>query len=338
MADDYAAQGLHAYLGWLEQRLRLKRSLLDLLGVEGQPGDIAFGASTTRALSDAALCLDWQSGDRVLLFEGEFPANITPWKQAAQAFGATVELLPQSLEAAEASLRRGGVRVLAVSAVQFQTGRAMPIPELTALAHRYGALIAVDAIQAVGVVPLQFAGVDLVAGGSHKWAMGLEGLGYLYVRPQTPLVPRVAGWWSHENHVDFLFEGSGKLEHRGAIREQGDFLEMGSVSAIGAAALEAGLSPMLELGVDRVFEHVQAWHDRAEALFLDHGFTSLRGPVGERSGSLCFERSDVLGVSERLVSKGISVSAPDGRLRLSPHWCNALDEIEVLAEVLPTCL
>jgi len=333
--EDYAAKGVHAYLGWLEQRLRLKEEvLLGLLGVSGSAKDIAFSASTTRALSDAALCLDWQQGDRVLLFSGEFPANVTPWVQAAAAFGASVDVLPQSLSAAEEALKRGGVRVLAVSAVQFQTGRRMPVRELIELAHRYGALIAVDAIQALGVVPLDLEGADLVAGGSHKWAMGIEGLGYLYVRPGTPLVPRVAGWWSHEDPVDFLFAGAGKLEKRGKIREQGDFLEMGSVSAVGAAALWAGLVPMRRIGIERVYEHVQAWHDRVEPVFVSRGFESLRG----ESGSLCFSHARAVEVSEALCEAGISVSAPDGVLRLSPHWCNDLDEHALIAEELDRCL
>ena len=336
--DSYARLGVGAFHGSMELRARLKRQLVELMGVTGGAEDVAFGTSTSRALADAALCLDWQPGDRALLFEGEFPANVTPWVQAARALGAEVEFVPQDLDAVEAALRRGSVRVIAVSEVQFQTGRRMPTAALTRLAHAHGALVAVDVIQALGCVPLSLGEVDLVAGAGHKWAMGLEGCGFLYVRPGTKLVPRVAGWWSHVEPVDFLFEGPGRLRYDKAIREQGDALELGTVSGIGAAAMEAGLAPMAALGIEAVHEHIQAWHDRVEPLFVQQGFVSLRGPVEERSGSLCFEHADVLGIAHRLGEAGVSVSTPDGRLRLAPHWCNPLDEVDLLAEVLPSCL
>lgn len=184
--DAYGRRGAGALLEWLPVRERLRQRLARL--IQARPQDLALVPNTTHGVLDIALCFPWNPGDRVLTFQGEFPANVTPWMQA----GVEVSFLPlprvrnpEILSALEAELEQG-VRLVAVSAVQFQTGLAMPLREMGALCRRYGAALFVDAIQAAGVVPLdvQAAGIDFLTCGSHKWLMGMEGSGFLYVSPE----------------------------------------------------------------------------------------------------------------------------------------------------------
>ena len=162
-----------------------------------------------------------------------------------------------------------------MSAVQFQTGLRMPVQQVAEVAHRHGAELFVDAIQQLGVVPFdaQRLGVDYVAGGSHKWLMGPEGVGYLYARPScaSALVRRYASWLSHEDPADFLFRGAGHLRYDRPIRDSLDFLEIGSTNVAGCAALEVSIDALLELGVDRVFDHVSRHLDRLEQALLAAG-------------------------------------------------------------------
>src|SRR5262249_30545396 len=161
--------------------------------------------NTSRGMSDVALCFPWRRGDRVILFEGEFPANVTPWQRAAETFGLSIAWVPLSafhdgaasgpkpragmaraiasseeagLDRLRAELARGA-RLVAVSAVQFQTGLRMPVESMAALCHASGAEIFIDAVQCCGAVPIDAgaSGVDYLASGSHKWLMGLEGAG-----------------------------------------------------------------------------------------------------------------------------------------------------------------
>ncbi len=116
------------------------------------------------------------------------------------------------------------MRLVAVSAVQFQTGLSMPLAEIGALCRAHGAELCVDAVQAVGVVPMdvEALGLDYLACGAHKWLLGLEATGFLYVRRerQPSLRPALAGWLSHEDAVSFLLEGPGKLALRPAAEAQ----------------------------------------------------------------------------------------------------------------------
>jgi cysteine desulfurase/selenocysteine lyase len=74
--DDYAERGVGAVMRWVEQREQLRADLADFIGTT--PQDIGFVSNTSAGVSALALCMPWQPGDRVLLFEGEFPTNVTP--------------------------------------------------------------------------------------------------------------------------------------------------------------------------------------------------------------------------------------------------------------------
>src|SRR5262249_23977936 len=157
--------------------------------------------------------------DRVVIFEGEFPANTTPWLRAAELFGLTVVWIPVAdfLASEEQGLSRldrelaQGARLVAVSAVEFQSGLRMPVEAMAARCHAAGAELFVDGVQGCGVVPIDVSasGIDYLAAGAHKWLMGLEGAGFLYVNPSRveALRPHVAGWLSHEDAIAFLLRG-----------------------------------------------------------------------------------------------------------------------------------
>jgi selenocysteine lyase/cysteine desulfurase len=345
-----ARDGVGAIPSALEQRERLRAKIAALLGVERE--GIGFVANTTQGVVSVAQSYPWKPGDRILGFAGEFPANVTPWISAATAFDLELCLAPlapfhESTEAGLASVERElarGVRVCAVSLVQFQTGLRMPIRELAELCHRYDAEIFVDAIQGVGVLPFdaRAAGVDLLTCGSHKWLMGLEGAGFVYVRPdrREPLRTNLAGWLSHEDPVRFLFEGPGQLRYDRPFRREASFFEGGAQNTVGHAALEAAIDLIAELGPAAIERHVTAYLDRLEPELVARGFASARSSRAEaRSGSLCVRppSGTVAELGRALRAHGIAVTTPDGWLRFSPHWPNDLDEVPAVVAAVDAC-
>jgi cysteine desulfurase / selenocysteine lyase len=196
----------------------------------------------------------------------------------------------------------------------------------------------VDAVQACGAVPLDAAalGIDYLACGSHKWMMGLEGAGFLYIHPHrvVALRPSIAGWLSHEEGLRFLFEGPGHLRHDRPIKKCADFLEAGNGNTAGLAGLEAALDLILEIGVPAIFEHVNRYHDALEAGLVERGFVSLRAKdPRRRSGILSVvvpEGISVVELQRELGVRGVSCALPDGVLRFTPHWPNHPEEIPVV--------
>lgn len=336
--EDYATHGVMAHLRWRDQREVLRGRLAGLIGAS--PGDIAFMPNTTSGVIAVAQCLPWRPGDRVLLFEGEFPTNITPWQQAAAENG--LELVwapPGDVGRVEEELRRG-VRLVALSAVQFQTGLRMPWEHISALCEAHGAELFVDGIQALGVVPLDVGAIDYLACGSHKWLMGIEGAGFLYVAPHRAptLRPRLAGWLSHEDAARFLLDGPGHLRYDRPLKRTAAVFEGGAQNAAGLAALDAAAQLIEGLGPAAIFDHVQRWHDLLEPAMVARGFTSLRAPDhGARSGILSFLPPPGVRVQDLLrglATQGIAVSIPDGVLRFGPHWPNGHHEPALVVEAL----
>lgn len=342
----YARLGMSWYREEVERRERL-RSLGARL-FHASPETIALINNTSAGVLAIAHCLPWRRGERILLLEGEFPTNVTPWQQAARRNGLEIIWMDAdrfrrdraaALEELEGHLRQG-VRLMAVSAVQFTTGQRMPLETLGKLCQQYGSEFFVDAIQAAGIVPLDVAAmqIDYLATGSHKWLMGPEGAGLLYVHPERAdrLEPNAAGWLSHENAFAFLTEGPGELRYDRPFQPGARQLEAGTYGVISQAGLEASLELLLDLGVPKIFEHVQAWHDRVEPALQERGFRSAR--MSEQDG-----RSGILSLdppesgtgpqwAQALAEHGVSCAGPDGWLRLAPHWPNALEETSWLLE------
>jgi len=340
VADTYARLGAGAWMLFAEQRNELRRRLARLIGAG--PDAIGFVPNTSYGVLAIAMCLPWRRGDKVVLFRGEFPTNVTPWQRAAQLFGLDVVWLDASAFAGDGDglaqlefVLQRGARLVAVSAVQFQTGLRMPLAAIAELSHRFGAEVFVDAIQALGAVPFDVtaAGVDYLAAGAHKWLMGMEGAGLVYVSPAkaAALQPHFASWLSHEDPTRFLFEGAGHLRYDRPIRARADFVEMGVTGSLSYAALHAAVEVLETLGIDAIFAHVQALLDPLEAGLAALGFTSARAKDPQ-------QRSCILSVTppagvalpslwRTLDAKGVACASPDGFLRFAPHWHNNLDDV-----------
>lgn len=351
--DDYARLGVEGFMPWLERREGLREALAQLIGARAQ--DVGLVANTTTGVSTIALSLGWHPGDVIVVLRGEFPTNVTPWQRAAALFDLRVEFLDVEdfagssgvgLERLEARLKAGGVRLVAVSAVQFQTGLRMPVQAMSALAHAHGAELFCDAIQAVGVLDfdVRALGVDYLAAGSHKWLMGLEGCAMLYVAPErvAGLRPNTAGWLSHEEPVSFLFAAD-ELRYDRPIRRRADFVEVGAAPTTLLAALEVSARALLQLGTPAIEAHVHGYLDRLDAGLRERGFHSLRSDVPEQRSAILSLRlpegaPGIDAFKAGLYERGVSATQPEGLLRMAPHWPNALDEVEFVLEAVDEVL
>jgi selenocysteine lyase/cysteine desulfurase len=346
--DAYAERGNVAFFEWMEQRERLRQKLGQL--VCGAAADIALISGTTRGISDLALCFPWRATERLVLFEGEFPANVSPWLRAAELFGLRVDFVPmaRSVEDEDSFLTplarwlEQGTRLVAVSAVQFQTGLTMPLARMAELCQKHGAELCVDGIQACGAMPVDVTalGIDYLVCGAHKWLLGLEGVGFLWARPERAraLLPRTAGWLSHEDGTRFLFAGPGELRYDRPLKQSVQVLEGGSSSTVGFAALEAAIEPLLALGPATILPHLGRYHDALEPALEARGFVSRRAREPERrSGILSCRPPGELSATElvmELRKRSVFASMPDGLLRFAPHFPNTLSEIETVLGAL----
>lgn len=350
-----AEQGAVAFSRRLAEREVLRRELGALIGAREPEAEIAFVASTMYGLAGIALSVPWKRGDRVIAFEGEYPTNVTVWQRACELFGVSLTLLPAAdfacasgpdFSRLEAELARGGVRVCAASAVQFQTGLRMPIAEIAARCHAHGAELAVDAAQALGAVPFNVVelGVDYLAAGSHKWLMGCDGTGLVYIRRAlcSQMRAAFAGAMSHQGAVEIFSEGPGHLRYDRPLRDDARVIEGGMIGTTALAALGASVPMLRGLGTHEIFAHIQRYHDALEPGLTALGFRSLRAPdAARRSGILSFvpprgALSPQLAAA--LSARGVVAAPPDGMLRFAPHFWNGLDEVPHVIDAVRSVL
>lgn len=322
--------------------------------VHGDPGGVALVASTSAAVQAVAYGIDWQPGDGVVLLRGEFPTNLTPWLAAARTF----ELQPhwldvtdfrgpsgRGLSALEALLKREQVRLVAVSAVQFRCGLRMPLRQMRSLCEAHGAELFVDAIQALGAVPLDVrTDAHYLATGGQKWLMGPLGTGLAYADPDrwAAMVPRLASWLSHTDPLNFLFDGPGLLRSDAPIQAGPAIVEGGSLNLPGHTALGEALGLALHPPIQDPFAHIQGLHDVLERGLVDLGFTSHRPALpAQRSGILSVSPPaghSAASLAAAAAERGLSVSTPDGLLRLSPSWPNPVSDAHRAVETLAALL
>jgi cysteine desulfurase/selenocysteine lyase len=347
VSKDYAAGGMSGFVRWAPRLQQVRKDLADLIGAS--PAEIAFVANTTQGIIDVAFGIPWRKGDRVVLFDGEFPANVTPWQQAAETFGLelrwlSLEPFHRSVDEGLAELRRAlehGIRIVAVSAVQYKTGLRMPLAEMAALCHKYDAEIFVDGIQALGATPLLVSwGIDYLSSGSHKHLMGPEGAGFLYVadRCTESFTPRLAGWLSHRDPVAFLVGDEPRLRYDRPFRRGAQAMEIGTSNVVGLAALGASVELLNQLSVPAIHAHLESYLDALESGLVERGFRSRRGRAPAlRSSLLSVTIPDDVRLTKlaaALRARGVICNTPDGLMRFAPHWPNRTDEVpQVLAAV-----
>ena len=306
------------------------------------PDEVAFVRNTSHGLSLLAAGLDWRPGDRVAAAASvEYPSNVYPWMDLEERGVAALDVIPVdeagtvTVEAAARALRPR-TRVLAVSSAQYATGAVTDLAGLGQLCRERGVLLCVDGIQTVGALPLDVkaAGIHFLSADSHKWMLGMMGIGAVFVDRSVVgrIHPPLLGWRSTTDNFNF------DRVHYELLADAGRF-EEGSLAYPLIAGFAAALELLEEAGIDRIADHVCGLvtdlSDRLERLGCE------TAPVPEeRCHMVTFRHPEVPGevLDEGLADAGVVVSLRRGRIRVSPHLYNTIEEMERVADAVAALL
>jgi selenocysteine lyase/cysteine desulfurase len=316
------------------ERVRGRAALL----LNATADEIAFVKNTTEGLGIVAAGLDWQRGDEVVTCDLEYPSNVYPWWSLRDRGVETAMLrgregrLPFS--AIEEALQNPRVRLLALSSVEFASGARNDLEAIGGLCREHGVLFCVDAIQSVGCFPIdvESCGIDFLAADGHKWMLSVEGCGIFFCskRVQDLVTPRIIGWRSVQNNLDF------DTYHMELQSSAGRF-EEGTTNTPGIFALGAAIDLLLELDVAAIGERVLKLTDRLVDGLCARG-AEIRSPreAGEASGIVSFAipGQSPAETARKLRAERIFVIERRGGVRASPHFYNSEDEIDRLLAAL----
>ncbi|MCS7315936.1 MAG: aminotransferase class V-fold PLP-dependent enzyme [Bryobacterales bacterium] len=324
--------GSYHYDRWLETYEGLRQAAARLIGASRD--EIAIVKNTSEGIAAVAMGLDWRPGDRVVVFAEEFPANYLPWKRLERRGVRLVELsIFDPLERVDEACR--GARLLALSFVQYLSGYRADVEAIGEICRRRGCLFLLDAIQGLGAFPLDVerARVDVLAADGHKWLLGPEGCGILYVRRaiQEQIEPAEFGWTNVARYQDF---GNRDLTLR---RDAGRY-ECGTLNTPGCFGLRAAIELLLEAGIPAIAEAVLALGDQIAEGVRRKGYelACARTPASA-SGIVSFRKPgvDSSAAVKQLKSRGIVLAARQGWIRASPHFYIGPEDLERALAHLP---
>ena len=338
-AKEAAEEGDTVWQKWLQRGVKVRRLAAQILNAADD--EIAIINNTTHGITLVAEGFPWQHGDNIVTLENEFPSNLYPWMNLA-SYGVEVRRLP--VEEGRVDLERiaaacdARTRLITVSWVGYALGWRLDVGKLVHMAHDRNVLVFLDAIQGLGVFPLdvQATGVDFLAADGHKWMLGPEGAGIFYIRKEhiDTLRPIGVGWNSVVQGTDF-----GHIDLN--LRPEAARYEGGSQNLVGMIGFAASLQTLIDFGLtpqsspiaERVLEVTDYACQRLAAIGAH--VASCR-EFDHRSGIVAFSppAGDPAEVRRRCLDNGVVLSYRGGRLRISPHaYCNE-DDIDRMIAVL----
>jgi cysteine desulfurase/selenocysteine lyase len=279
--------------------------------------EVVFTKNASEALNLAANTLAWPGpfqvgpGDEVVITEMEHHSNIVPWQLLTERTGATLRWFGITddgrLDLSNVDeLINERTKVVSLTWVSNMLGTINPVAEIAARAHQVGALVVVDASQAVPQLPVDVvsSGADLLAFTGHK-CVGPTGIGVLWGRREVlDQLPPFLGGGEMIETVTMARSTYAAAPHK---------FEAGTPPIVEAVGLGAALDYLGHLGMDAVHAHEQAITTYAlQGLSSVPGVTIL-GPLdaADRGGAIAFELEGAHphDVATVLDTRGIAVRA-----------------------------
>jgi selenocysteine lyase/cysteine desulfurase len=325
----HMAENGDAELSQWERRVEDVRRLFGRL-LHTDPFDVAFVKNTSEGIGFVAEGFPWKPGDNMVTAAEEYPSNLYPWMNLADRGVEVRQVASRENRIAIDDLRAAldsRTRIVSLSSVEFASGFRIDLDAIGSLCRERGILFFVDAIQSLGVLPLDVekTPIDFLSADGHKWLLGPEGAGVFYIRRELvdQLHTNGVGWNSMVGFHDFS-----RVDFR--LKPHAGRWESGTLNVAGIMALGASLELLLEIGIPavagRVLELTDYLCDAAGRAGLEV-FSSRR--QGDKSGIVSLRTAgDPRAVVRKCKAVGIVINQRLGRIRVSPHCYNTFEEID----------
>jgi len=300
--------------------------------------EIGICSCSSEAYNLAAMALRLRDGDEVVINDLDFPAGATPWLQEGCPAAAKVWRHRDGALRIENLIPLLGsrTRVVTVSLVSFFNGYMLNLPEVVDAVRKHSqAMLAVDVTQALGRVPLDLPGVDLIVSSTHKWILGPHGGGLVGVptaRARDWTAP-AGGWFNLRDAF-----GAHRFETAVSLPGAASF-SVGMPNFPAIYAIRAALEYISDVGVEAINEH-------ARPLTL-HCFEEIRKrPVevltpaepDHVAGIIAFRHPKADRIQAFLHERNVHIMGNAGRLRVAIHGYNTPADVAQFLESLDSAL
>jgi len=332
---------------------KIKQIISELLHCN--PQEVTVVHNTAEALNYIAKGFPFQSGDKVLLLEDEYPSTYYPWL-TLQKQGVEVEFLPvldhseNFLKKLETLLSQKKIRVAMFSARHWITGAPLPLDQIGELTGKYGVYLGIDGAQGVGNIDIDVvkSGVDFLTFSTWKWMMGPLGMCGFYMSDRflEMVEPVFLGTGSFVN-------GEQYLPYKKEVKKDIDRYILSTISNTDLLHLLFSLEFLRKTGFQKVRETIRDLSSKLYTGLFSLGAKSALSPAlynGEKNGenqkseppdaiiSVEFDGKSSNQISVKLAEKGIHTAVRNNYVRFSPHICNSEEDIDKTISFLSTII
>jgi kynureninase len=325
-------RALHNWLERYEETFHLIETLLN-----ARTGSISLAPSATAAQAAVAAAIQPNpKRNRIIITDLDFPSCRYLWSAQIQRGFDIIEIEAvegMQIDAADVVAQIDErVAVVAVSLVSYLNSARLDIKPIIEAAHSAGAIVVLDAYQAVGIIPLDVTslGADMVVGGTHKWLCGGMGLAFAYVEPSLSeqLDPVYPGWLAHVQPTAFAETFTPAA---GARRFQ-----QGTPSIEPIYTSRAGLQFAIDAGVEQIHQrNIELTNYLIDC--ADRYGVPIHTPRDSqhRGGTICLGVDRAETVVQELADLGIDVdNRSSQRIRVSPHCFNTEADCRLAIEAV----
>jgi selenocysteine lyase/cysteine desulfurase len=297
---------------------------------------IAFVDNTSNGINILAQSIDWKYGDRILLNDVEFPANVYPFLNLKR-FGVEVEFVKSENGIVTADQVINSIKpetkLISISFVQFLSGYKADLEKIGDHCRTNNIIFCVDGIQGIGAMQIDVrkCKIDFLSCGTQKWLLGMQGLAFIYVDEdfQKKMIPANVGWLSVENAWNLL---DFKLE----LKTSANVFKCGTLNSFGIYAFNTSLKLFKDFGFGNVESEVLSNTKYFIAKLNSIGLNCILSDCkdSELSGIVTIKPKNPEIVFKGLSKQKIICSLREGFLRFAPHFYNTQQEIDIVVDEL----
>ena len=336
--DDYLDRRAVLYPEFFERFLVHERNAKEQLGkmFNVSKERISWCDNVSNGLNLLAQGINWKHGDRIILFDCEFPSNIYPFLNLEKQ-GVEIDFVKSRNGIFDQSdiekLITPKTKLLSVSLVQFLSGFRADIKAIGEICLKHGIIYCVDGIQGAGVVDVDIpsSNIDFFVGGTQKWLMALMGLSYFYISEelQKKIDQKYVGWLSVENSWNLL-------DYKLDLKKTADSFQTGTTHAIGIVALNSVLEIFHSFGIPEIKKNIIANSRYFIERLIENGFNPILKNITDENlaGIVSFPSENSGELMMHLNKNGVIASVREGMVRFSPHFYNTKEEIDRVVSLI----
>ncbi|HEX4683776.1 MAG TPA: aminotransferase class V-fold PLP-dependent enzyme [Gemmatimonadaceae bacterium] len=299
--------------------------------VHAEPDEVGFVYATSEGENTVANNAPMSPGDSVVIDDLHYDGAIVAYRELERRRGIELRIVANrgGIITPDDIARRvdGRTRLVAVSYVSSVNGLRHDIRALADIAHSHGALLHADAIQAVGMFPIDVRADDMdsMCAGTYKWLLGGFGVAPFYMK--RSVIDRVP-----TDRFGIFQVAEDLPDHHFALKKTARRYNYATLPFAEVHQLGAALTYLQNVGVDRIATHTLGLTRRLERGLLEQGYR-LFTPAGNGSAVLCFfHKQGSADVAKVFSETRIDLTVRDDHSRASIALFNNSDDIDRLLE------